>query len=383
MKAVILAGGSGSGLRAVTGGKPKVLLNICGKPFIERVITNLWRAGIKESIIVTDRPHDFDDLTVKLGKLMSFELRKQRKPEVVGAILEAREELRKSALLVYGDTLVPSEAYLLTLSTSIDSGYPTILIVPNEDVRLYGAVLVDGAGYVTEFHEKPKKMVEGAYAYGGVGVFNNDFLEVLENAGSLEEGINEYVKEGGKIRTTLWSGVWVDLGVPVNTLEAMYYIMVDEFKGTYISSKAKLASTAVIEGPVYIDEGATIDHYSIIRGPAYIGREALIGAHTFIRPYTDVESLVTVSSYSELAWSIISDRSTIGRGSFLGYSIVGEAATLEPGVTTKLLALPEEAGIKAIKIVMKRKPYYKAGAVIAAKSRVPAFTTLRPGSEWI
>ncbi len=382
MKAVILAGGPGSGLRAVTGGKPKVLLSICGKPFIERVITNLWKAGIKESIIVSDKPHDFDDLTVKLGKLMSFELREQRKPEVIGSILEAEDELRRSALLVYGDTLVPSEAYLLTLSTSIDSGHPTILIVPNEDVRLYGAVQVDRSGYVTSFREKPKERVEGAYAYGGVGVFNNDFLELLKSAGSLEEGINKYIRQGGKIRTTLWSGLWIDLGFPVDTLEAMYYIMVEEFKGTYISSKAKVASTAVIEGPVHIDDGAKVDHYSVIKGPAYVGREALIGTHTFIRPYTDVESLVTVGSYSELAWSIVSDRSTIGRGSFLGYSIVGEAATLEPGVTTKLLALPEEAGIKAIKIVMRRKPYYKAGAVIAARSRVPALRTLEPGTEW-
>jgi len=382
VKAVILAGGYGSGLRLVTGGKPKVLLNICGKPFIERVITNLFRAGIKESLIITDKPHDFDELTARLGRVMSFELRRQVKPEVIGAILEAADELRRSSLLVYGDTLVPSDAYILTLSTSIDSGYPTILIVPNEDVRLYGAVKVSEDGFVTSFREKPKESVKGAYAFGGIGVFNDSFLEVLESTESLEDGINEYVRRGGRIRTALWSGVWVDLGFPVNTLEAMYYIMADEFKGAYISSKARVASTAVIEGPVYIDKGAIIDHYSVIRGPAYIGRDTLIGTHTFIRPYTDVESLATVGSYSELAWSLISERSTIGRGSFLGYSIVGEAATLEPGVTTKLLTLPEEEGIKAIKIVKRHRQYYKAGAVIAARSRVPALSTLEPGTGW-
>ena len=382
MKAVILAGGPGSGLRIVTGGKPKVLLNICGKPFIERVITNLWKAGIKESIIVTDKPQAFDELTARLGRLMSFELREQRRPEVIGAVLEAESELSQSALLVYGDTLVPSDAYLLTLSTSIDLGYPTILIVPNEDVRLYGAVRVDENGYITSFREKPGEIIEGAYAFGGVGEFNNELLKSLQRTWSLEEGINEYIKQGGKIRTALWSGTWVDLGFPVNTLEAMYYIIMEEIKGTYISPKAKIASTAVIEGPVYIDDGADIDHYSVIRGPAYIGRDVLIGSHTFIRPYTDVESSVTVGSYSELVWSIISDRSTIGRGSFLGYSIVGEEATLEPGVTTKLLAVPEEAGIKAIKIVKGRKAYYKAGAVIAAGSRVSALSTLKPGTGW-
>jgi glucose-1-phosphate thymidylyltransferase len=378
MKAVVLAGGSGSGLQVMTGGRPKVLIKILGKPFLERVLLNLREAGVDKAVIVSDKPSAFEDITYRLGRQLEFEIRNQAGREVIGAILTAADALAEGALLVYGDTLIPSEAYLLTFSHSVDSGDPTILIVPNEDVRLYGAVLIDESGNVISFQEKPRRTIEGAYAFGGVAMLNQRLVDLLAEAESLEEAINRYISEGGRVRTVLWSGIWVDLGYPVNVLEAMYYIM-KGLKGSFIESDAEVSPKAVIEGPVYVDRGSIIDHYAIIRGPAYIGRGTMIGSHTFIRPYTDIEDQVTVSSYDELVWSIISENATIGRASFLGYSIVGVGATIEPGVITKLLTTPGEEGIKAIKVMKGRKLYFKAGAVIAAKSRVPSQTVLEPG----
>ncbi len=380
MEAVILGGGAGKGLKAVTGGKPKVLLSLCGEPLIQRVIKNLASLGVKKATIITDRPQDFEDITTRLGKLMEFEVRKQRKPEVVGAILEAADVLSKGAMLVYGDTLVPPDAYLLTISVGVESGKPTLMIVPDEDTELYGAITVDERGNVTEFKEKPKKPEEGAYAFGGVSVLNKELVELLESYGDLEKAINEYITSGGVIKTVLWSGRWVDLGYPINALEAIYYILTD-LDGSYISRKAHVANTAVIEGPVIIEDDAVIDHYAVIKGPAYIGKGVLIGTHSFIRPYTDIEAETTVSSFSEIVWSLVEEKSTIGRGTFLGYSVVGYRAIIEPGVTTKLLAKPEVEGIKAIKIVKRRRKYFKAGAVIGAGSRVPAMHVLEPGTE--
>ncbi|MCD6324473.1 MAG: NTP transferase domain-containing protein, partial [Desulfurococcales archaeon] len=366
MKAVVLAGGSGKGLRVVTGGKPKVLMNICGRPFLERVLRNLKKSGVREVVIVTDKPAEFEDLTTRLGREMTFEVRPQQSPEVVGAMLSASEELSRNALLIYGDTMVEPEAYLLTASLGMDSGDPVFLVVPNEDIRLYGAVSVDPEGRVVSFVEKPEREVEGAYAFGGIAVLNFELMDLIRSEKSLQEAVNKYVNGGGSIRTVLWSGVWVDLGYPINALEAMYYIM-KGFSGTYISSKAEVSRTAVIEGPVFIDDGAVVEHYAVIKGPAYIGKDVMVGTHTFVRPYTDIEADATLGSYSEVVWSLISEGASVGRSSFLGYSIVGEGAIVEPGVLTKLLVPPGEEGIKAIKIVKKRRMYRKAGAVIPAK----------------
>ncbi len=379
MEAVVLAGGAGTGLKPLTGGKPKVLLKVCGESVIERVLSNLVKLGIRKVTLVTDKPWEFEDVTTRFGKYLEFEVRRQSSEGIVGALLEARDALSRGALLVYGDTLTDPEAYEITYASSIDTGCPTLLVIPEEDVRLYGAVLVDTKGFVRRFVESPGRIIEGAYAFGGVAVLNKDLSKLIESLGSVEEAINRYLESGGRIRTALWSGWWVDVGYPVNLLEAVYYVM-SRWVTSKISSKARIASSAVIEGPVVIEDNAVVDHYAVIKGPAYIGRDVLVGTHTFIRPYTDVEDGAVIGSYSEIVWSLIGSEATIGRNSFLGYSVVGVKGIVEPGVTTKLMIKPEEVGIKAIKIVKRRREIYKLGCTVPAGSRVPAGTVLEPGA---
>ena len=53
---------------------------------------------------------------------------------------------------------------------------------------------------------------------------NKHLITLIESFNDLEAAVNEYVKAGGRIRTVLWSDWWVDLGYPINVLEAIYYI---------------------------------------------------------------------------------------------------------------------------------------------------------------
>jgi len=378
VRAVVLAGGSGKGLMPLTGGKPKVLLRVCGEAVIERVLKNLVSIGVKKVTLVTDKPAEFEDVTVRFGRLLEFEVRRQSSGGIVGAMLEAKEELSNGALLVYGDTLVSAEAYEMTYAAATEYGVPALMVVPEEDVRFYGAVFVDSRGFIKHFKESPRERVEGVYAFGGIAVLNKELMDLIERDESIESAINEYVASGNVVRTALWSDWWVDVGYPINLLEAIYYVMMG-WRTMRIASSAKIASTAVIEGPVVIEDDVTIDHYAVIRGPAYIGRGALIGAHTFIRPYTDVEAGAVVSSYSEVVWSLIGEGATIGRNTFLGYSVVGDGATVGPGTLTKLITKPEEVGIKAIKVVKRRREWYKIGCTVPKGSKVPELSVLEPG----
>ena len=52
MKTVILAAGMGTRLGAHTQGNPKSLLNIDGSTLLERSLTNLGDAGIRDAVIV-------------------------------------------------------------------------------------------------------------------------------------------------------------------------------------------------------------------------------------------------------------------------------------------------------------------------------------------
>ena len=379
-KAVILAGGAGTGIKILTCGRPKVLLKVLGKAVIEYVLDALLNLGIKRVTIVTDKPKEFESVTLKYGKLMEFEIRNQEGEGLVAAILTAADELARNALLVYGDTLMPTEGFQGVVNAFMAFSRPVIAVVPEEDVSLYGAVTLTTDGRVKSFIEKPEKYIEGAYAFGGVAILDKELVELIESEGSLDRAINSYVGRRD-LMASIWSGWWVDVGYPWNVLEAQYYLLSEYVSNSVISRKAKIASTAIIEGPVVIEEGAQIDHYAVIKGPAYIGRNVLVGTHAFIRPYVGVEEDTTIGSYVELVWSTIEPEATIGRGSFLGFSVVGERAVIESNVITKLLVEPESEGIRAIKVVKKRKQYTKIGAFIGYGARVHAGKVLQPGEH--
>ena len=377
-KAVVLAGGAGTGIKVLTCGKPKVLLKVLGKAVIEYVLDALLKLGIKSVVIVTDKPKEFEGVTLKYGKVMEFEVRNQKGEGLVAAILTAADELAKNALLVYGDTLMPTKGFRGVINAFTAFSRPVIAVVPEEDVSLYGAVTLATDGKVKSFIEKPEKYIEGAYAFGGVAVLNKELVELIESEGSLDRAINSYV-ERHDLAASIWSGWWVDVGYPWNVIEAQYYLLNEYVSNSVISRKAKIASTAIIEGPVVIEEGAQIDHYAVIKGPAYIGKNVLVGTHAFIRPYVGVEEDSTIGSYVELVWSTIEPEVTVGRGSFLGFSVIGERAVIESNVITKLLTEPEKEGIRAIKVVKKRKQYTKIGAFVGYGARVHAGRVLQPG----
>jgi len=53
MKAIILAAGMGKRLEAVSGGVPKCMVPVCGRPLIDRLIERCGQAEIDEVIVVT------------------------------------------------------------------------------------------------------------------------------------------------------------------------------------------------------------------------------------------------------------------------------------------------------------------------------------------
>lgn len=379
-RAVVLVGGSGEGVKLLTGGKPKSLLRIAGKAIIEYVIDGLISCGFKEVILVADQPKFFEDLTVRYGRLIECRVIKQVGSDVRGAILSAREEFNKPSLLVYGDTLVPDDAYRTIINTYVVYGKPVIMVIPEEDVKLYGAVKIGAGNRVEDFIEKPHFDIEGAYAYGGVSIVDRDFIDALESSISVEDAFKRYISTKTMI-AALWSGWWVDIGYPWDILKALNYIL-SGLRESRISASSSIAPTAVLKGPLVIDDEATIDHFAVLKGPLYIGKGCEVGTHTLLRQFTSVESMAVIGSYSEVVWSSIQPRATIGRGSFTGFSVIGEEAIVEPNVITKTILREEmiTGAEKPIEVVKRYAKYFKLGSFIGRGARVRAGSVLEAGS---
>lgn len=377
----VLAGGLGRRIEAITGGKPKALLRLLGKHLVEYVLDNLLALGARRVYVVVSNPRDFEDVAVKYGYRMDVELVRQRGHEVEGAIESLRDVVVGDLVLLYGDVVAPREMYEGLLNAYLLHRAYGAVVVPEEEAADYLVVRLAPDGSISGFAagEGGAQPTPGAYVVGGAFVVPRAFVEMVSAHGSFVEALNELARRV-RLVPYVWSGWWVDVEYPWDLLRASLYLL-QQLQKSVISREANIAPTAVLEGPVVVERGAEVDHYAVIKGPVYVGEGTYIGTHTLVRSYVTFEGDNVVGAYSEVMWSSVQRGVSIGRGSFVGFSVVGEGAVIEPGVVT-LNVVPKEVRVaRAVTFQRRGREYTKLGAVVGAGKRVRAYTVLRPGEE--
>ncbi|GGP21955.1 sugar-phosphate nucleotidyltransferase [Thermocladium modestius] len=352
--ALILAGGRGVDMYPlVDDGEPKYLLNILGKPLIKYPVDAMRDLGIRRVMIASNRVLMRDDEveTTRYG---------ENETDAIREI--AQHSLRGTTVIIaYGDVVMPVEAYKLLLDSHLGSGRSlTAMVVPMEDTAGYVRINVtetqEIGGASRSSDHQPGYVLAGALAVEGdylVDIMRGEFIELLGNS---------------KGNAAMWSGWWIDVKYPWDVLSVIRNVMNSWTEGR-ISAKASVSSKASIEGVVFIDDGATVDHNATIRGPAYIGRKAYVGTNALIRNYAAIEEGCVVGAGAEITESSIQPFSTVGRGSFIGSSIMGSQGVMEPGVVT-LTAHQDGAKIGDRKL----------GALIGRRARIGANSVMSPGT---
>ena len=162
MKAVILAGGSGTRLRPVTLETPKPLITIKRKPILNHLLELFSRHAIDEPIILIAGSHreDFIWWQKRYQNELPPKLKLEAEPEPLGTFggLKAlQEELKEAFFLSNGDEL---KDFHLTNLVEFHKNNPakpvaTIALVKVENPSDYGVPIMDG-DKITEFLEKPQ-----------------------------------------------------------------------------------------------------------------------------------------------------------------------------------------------------------------------------------
>jgi NDP-sugar pyrophosphorylase family protein len=111
---VVLAGGLGSRLRGVTGGVlPKALVDVAGRPFIDRKLDQLEENGVSEVVVLVG--HGAGPLVEHLARRREAGLRVTCAHDgsgllgTGGAVRAARELLPSHFWVTYGDTLLEAD----------------------------------------------------------------------------------------------------------------------------------------------------------------------------------------------------------------------------------------------------------------------------------
>lgn len=255
MKAIVLAGGTGSRLYPLTQISSKQLQAVFDKPMIYYPLTVLIASGVRDLCIIST-PADLPRYRQLLGDGkqwgVSIEYREQPRPEgIAQAFLIAADFVGSDdVILMLGDNIF-SGGDDFPRAVSSFTGGATIFAYHVKDPERYGVVEFDRSGKAISIEEKPTKP-KSNYAVPGVYIYDNNVIDIARTVkpsarGELEiTAVNlEYLRRDTlQVRRLSRGFAWLDAGTSTALHEASSYIeAIERRQGVKIGCPEEAALT--------------------------------------------------------------------------------------------------------------------------------------------
>ncbi len=240
MKAIILAGGSGTRLYPVTLAINKHFLPIYNKPMIYYPLSLVMLLGIREVLFIVN-PSDLADFQKLFGdgsKLgMEIHYKIQEEPRGLAEGLVLAEEFLEGDSICYmlGDNIFFGHDLVRIMAEAREeiekSGGAYIFGYYVKDPERFGVVEFDKHGNVLSLEEKPKRP-RSNFAVVGMYFYDSEAVEIAKNVKPSDRGeleitsVNEEYLKRGRLKVKLLGRgfAWFDAGTHDSFLEAGEFV---------------------------------------------------------------------------------------------------------------------------------------------------------------
>ena len=330
MKAVIIAGGSGTRLRPLTYNVPKPMVPLFDKPFLQHQLELLRRHGITDVVInlhyLSDSIRDHFGDGAALGMRIDYSF--EEKPMgTAGAVKLAERFFDGEPIVVFnGDILTDIDVGELVAFHQANGAKATIAMIRVSDPTAYGLIFTQDDGRIARFLEKPS-WDEATVDTVNAGIYVLDpsvFRYVpLNEAYSFERGLFPLLLQLGEpvygFPTTAY---WLDIGSPQKYLQAHTDVLLGRVK-------VELDAERRPDG-VWLGKGVEVDPTAELRGPAYLGDGTKVRKRARIREFTILSHGVTVDDRASLENVLVGAGSVIGEEAQLSRCIIGQRCQVGP-----------------------------------------------------
>ena len=217
MKALILAGGFGIGLKEITRDIPKPMVPIAGKPFLEHQINFLKDNNINEIIIavhhMSDKIKSYFGSGLRWGVSITYS-EEETPLGTAGAIKNAERYLDDTFIVINGDSYSHINLEEFVKSHKSKNSFCTLCLAKiNGDTKNYGSVIVDN-DYITRFCEKEE--IGSDLINGGIYIFEPGIFQHIPPGKevSLEREIFPYLSKIRLLKGYIHGDYFMDIGRP-------------------------------------------------------------------------------------------------------------------------------------------------------------------------
>jgi glucose-1-phosphate thymidylyltransferase len=336
MRALVLAGGTGTRLRPITHTSAKQLLPVANKPVLFYGLEAIAEAGITEVGLVVGDTANAIKAAVGDGSAFGIHATYIQQEAPLGlahAVLVARDFLGDDDFVMYlGDNFIVGGITALVDEFSSARPDAQIMLTRVADPRDFGVAELSDSGQVVGLEEKPQQP-KSDLALVGVYMFTAAVHQAVRQLrpswrGELEitEAIQWLIDRGNTVRSTTINGYWKDTGNVTDMLEVNRLVLESieqRLDGT-------IGRDCEIIGRVVVEAGAQVSGSRIV-GPAIIGAGTKITG-SYIGPYTAIGADCEIDG-SEIEYSILLRAASIRGVRRIQASIIGNNAEVTPAPT--------------------------------------------------
>jgi glucose-1-phosphate thymidylyltransferase len=332
LKALVLAGGSGTRLRPITYTSAKQLVPVANKPILFYGLEQIRDAGITDVGIIVGDTHAEIRAAVGDGTELGLQVTYIHQDQPLGlahALLTATDFLGGDDLVMFlGDNLI--EGGIVDAVEAFRSARPAahLLLKQVPDPQRFGVAVLRDDGGIERLVEKPTDPPSDL-ALVGVYLFTSAILDAARRIepswrGELEitDAIQRLIDDGADVRASKVEGWWLDTGKKDELLDANRIVLGSITRD--IRGELDAESSAV--GAVVVEPGARLVR-STVRGPAVIGADAYL-EDVFIGPFTSIAAGCQLRR-CELEHSVLMTGCTVTDVPRLEGSLIGREVTIE------------------------------------------------------
>lgn len=229
MKAIILAGGTGSRLFPLTKVTNKHLLPVGRYPMIFHAVRKLKQAGLTDILVVTGKEH-MGDVVSLLGSGsdmgLSFTFKVQDQAGGIAQALGLAEQFvgEDQMVVILGDNVFADEISPYVDHFKAQKTGAKILIQQVLDPSRFGVPELK-EGHILSIEEKPRQP-KSSYAVTGIYMFDSTVFDIIKTLrpsarGELEiTDVNNAYIEKGQLTYDVLQGWWTDAGTHASLARA-------------------------------------------------------------------------------------------------------------------------------------------------------------------
>jgi glucose-1-phosphate thymidylyltransferase len=316
MKIIIPMAGKGKRMRPHTLTVPKPLINVAGKPIVQRLVEDITKVcGEKVDeiafIIGSDFGKDVEDNLIKIAESQGAKGTICYQDKALGtahAIMCAKDSITGKTVVAFADTLFKADFVMDTNQEGV------IWVQGIEDPRQFGVVKLNDAGIITDFVEKPETFISnlaiiGIYYFKDGDNLKKELQYLLDNdikeKGEFQlTNALENMKQKGIAFTPGKVTEWLDCGNKDATVYTNQRVLEFEKGKSHLKGKNLTTENSIIIEPCFIGDNVVL-------------KDAIVGPHVSIGAGSNVCDAIVknsiIQSNTKLSHTVITN-SMIGEG---------------------------------------------------------------------